>query len=188
MFHAGPWAEAFIAGVSGGAEDAALEYLRVFCRAAHALPGDLSGGGRAERFSALARAALDRAGIGGAEAELARRFAALMIRRGCFYQHKRIILGIERLIRARKGRVDALVESAVEPDGELIARIEEKTRLLTGAREVSLDIRVVPSLIGGIRLRVGSLLFDGTLKYRLRKMAADLKAGSLNPFPASREL
>jgi F0F1-type ATP synthase delta subunit len=45
---------------------------------------------------------------------------------------------------------------------------------LTGAKDVKLIIRVIPDLSGGMRLRWGSTVFDGSIKWRLEKMAGDI--------------
>ncbi|MDR2663364.1 MAG: F0F1 ATP synthase subunit delta [Treponema sp.] len=194
MFRVEPWAEAFAGTAALSPEDPgeglsrteeALEYLRLFCRSALLLPGDLSGRGDAERMDGAIQRALEKQGPSGpprskAAADAARRFILLMIRRGSFHQHKRIILGIEKIINRRKGREEVIVETAVEPDERFLSAVRKKAAVLTGAREIKTTVRVIPSLIGGVRLRIGSMLFDGSIKGQLKKMASDLSAAQLS--------
>jgi F0F1-type ATP synthase delta subunit len=41
-------------------------------------------------------------------------------------------------------------------------------------RDVAVKTRVNPELIGGLRLQIGNILFDASIKTRLERMAADL--------------
>lgn len=193
MFRAEPWAEAFTGTAALSPEDPeeglsltaeALEYLRLFCRFALLLPGDLSGRGDAGRMDASIQRALEKQSCSGPAADTARRFILLMIRRGCFHQHKRIILEIEKIIYRRKGLKEVIVETAVDPGEQLLSAARKKAALLTGAREIKTTIRIIPSLIGGVRLRIGSVLFDGSIKGQLKKMAADLSAADLSGLEA----
>ncbi|MDR1306251.1 MAG: F0F1 ATP synthase subunit delta [Treponema sp.] len=202
MFRADPWAEAFTGTAALSPEnpeeglslaEEALEYLRIFCRSALLLPGDIAGRGDADRMDASIQRALEKQGRSGPAASLtpasprskaavdtARRFILLMIRKGCFHQHQRIILKIEKIIHRRKGLEEVIVETAVEPDEQLLSAIRKKAAFLTGAREIKTTVRVIPELLGGLRLRVGSMLFDGSVRTRLKKMALDLSAVHLS--------
>jgi F-type H+-transporting ATPase subunit delta len=196
MFRVEPWAEAFTGTAVLAPEDQeeelsltaeALEYLRLFCRSALLLSGDLSGRGDADRIDGSIQRALEKQDLSGpassrskAAAEAARRFILLMIRKGRFHQHKRIILGIEKIINRRKGLEEVIVETAVEPDEQLLSAVREKAAALTGAREIKTTVRVIPSLIGGVRLRIGSMLFDGSIKTQLKKMASDISGAQLS--------
>jgi len=189
MFRSQPWAEAFIraagfAGNGGGANgeavavaEDALEYLRVFCRAALLLPGDLSGRNDAYRIDRSIQAALAREPVAEQAATeqkavtLAERFVQLMIRKGCFKHYKRIIREIEKIINKQKGIEEVIVEAAAEPEEKLLTAIKENARHMTAAKEVKLTVRLIPDLIGGLRLRWGSRVFDGSVQYKLRKLA-----------------
>jgi len=179
-FRPEPWAETFIkaAGTPSVAEEA-LEELKVFCRAALALPGDLSGKNDADRLGRSITAALarfDGIDAGSVSAVLAVRFVQQILRKGCFHQYKKIIRRIQKDINKKKGIEEMVMETAAEPAGEFLTGLTEKAKTITGAREVQLTVRLIPELIGGFRLRWGSLLFDGSVKRRLQKMAEDLGA------------
>jgi len=94
-----------------------------------------------------------------------------MIRKGCFKHYKEIIRGIEKIINKQKGIEEVIVEAAAEPEEKLLAAIKENARHITAAKEVKLTLRLIPDLIGGLRLRWGSRVFDGSVQYRLKKLA-----------------
>ncbi|MCL1928979.1 MAG: F0F1 ATP synthase subunit delta [Treponema sp.] len=193
MFRPEPWAEAFVkaAGTPLGAKDA-LEYLKVFCRAALALPGDLSGKNDADRLGKIIKAALARTGFaaescaenqGGSAGEvlkdtieLAERFVQLMLRKKCFHRYKGIIREIEKIIHKKMGIEEVFVEAAVDLGEDLVTVLKEKAKQLSGAKDIIFSIRLIPDLIGGFRIRWGSMLFDGSIKGQLQKMTADLGA------------
>ncbi len=81
------------------------------------------------------------------------------------------------LVDTSEGRVHASLVTARPIGDELLASlrgvIESQTR-----REVVLDQRVDPELIGGVRLSLGDLVVDGTTRRALKDMRRTL-AGSL---------
>jgi len=192
MFRSKPWAEAFIRvandsnAVNGTGADCAvaenaLEYLRVFCHAVLLLPGDLSGRNDAYRIDRSIQAALARENQTEEQAEqsvteqqaitLAERFVQLMIRKGCFKRYKEILREIEKIIYKQKGIEEVIIEAAAEPEEQLLTAVKENARHITKAKEVKLTVRLIPDLIGGLRLRWGSRVFDGSVQYRLKKLA-----------------
>lgn len=180
-----PWAHAFVT-ISGSVSVAeeALEYLRVFCHAALTLPGDLSGRNDADRLGRSIETALAQSQGNTEQAEqpavLAERFVQLMLRKHCFHQYKRIIREIEKTIYKQKGIEEVFIETAVEPDDSFLEAVRMQAKVLTGAKEVKLSRRLIPELVGGLRIRWGSVLYDGSIKRRLQKMAGDLGALGLS--------
>ena len=198
MFSADPWARAFTAafplpdGQAGDShETAALEeslaILRVYCRAALSVPGKLSGLNGAGRIAPLIGAALAKAGLaassGGrgadnsiAAAAYARNFFLLMVQKGRFQQYRAIVNLIQKLIDKRKGRVEVILEAPFEGDPAFLESVRQTLLQKIPAREITVKPRLVPGLVGGIRLLAGSILFDGSLRARMEQMTADLSA------------
>ena len=80
-----------------------------------------------------------------------------------------------RLVANEVSRQRALVESASEltpaTQSELQASLSKKY-----GRQLTLDFSVNPELLGGIRVKVGSDVWDGSVKARLEGLAASLAA------------
>jgi F-type H+-transporting ATPase subunit delta len=74
-----------------------------------------------------------------------------------------------RLVRLDAAQHTAQIESATEPSADLRAEIEALLSRRYGPGLTTSFIHA-PSLIGGIRIRVGSDLFDGSLAGRLEEL------------------
>jgi F-type H+-transporting ATPase subunit delta len=102
----------------------------------------------------------------------------LMLRRGRIDELPRVAAEFGRLDDARQGIVHATATSASEltPDEvrALTARLEQQT----GGR-VALDVEVDPSLLGGLIVRVGDRLIDGSVRGRLERLRNQLISGAL---------
>jgi F-type H+-transporting ATPase subunit delta len=80
-----------------------------------------------------------------------------------------------RLVANEVSRQRALVESATAlspaTQSELQASLSKKY-----GRQLTLDFSVNPELLGGIRIKVGSDVWDGSVKARLEALSASLAA------------
>jgi F-type H+-transporting ATPase subunit delta len=65
-----------------------------------------------------------------------------------------------------RGIAHALITTAVPVSGEDRAAIEERLRAMTG-RQVKMESAVDPSIIGGMIVRMGDKLIDGSTRARL---------------------
>ena len=85
---------------------------------------------------------------------------------------------IARLYRdmadAQAGRVRGHVTSASPLTPEALEGVRTALQQLT-QRNVILETRVDPALLGGVSAQVGSLLYDGSLKTQLELMRRELK-------------
>ncbi|MET0402163.1 MAG: ATP synthase F1 subunit delta [Cystobacter sp.] len=85
---------------------------------------------------------------------------------------------IARLYRdmadAQAGRLRGHVTSAVPLSLDTVQKLSATLQTLT-QRNVVLEPRVDPSVIGGVAAQVGSLLYDGTLRTQLEQMRRELK-------------
>ena len=80
----------------------------------------------------------------------------------------------ERLL-AYQNVVQADVVSAVPLSPEATARLEEGLRTATG-KQVTMRVSVDASLLGGVVARVGSTVYDGSVRTQLKKMRDQLVA------------
>ncbi len=77
------------------------------------------------------------------------------------------------MVDEKKGVVKAVVESAVELTSEEQAALTEKLAKVT-EREVKLTCVVKPAVIGGLIVRIGDKVIDGSVKSRLDIMKDNL--------------
>lgn len=78
----------------------------------------------------------------------------------------------ERLLERRKV-VRAELRSAVALSSDAVKTIEARLGAVTG-KNVAVDAVVDPSLIGGVLAKVGSTVYDGTVKSQLEKLRKQL--------------
>lgn len=97
---------------------------------------------------------------------------ALMVRRGRFEILPGVIREFTRLYRRREGIVEASVTSAAPLDAAEIASLQERLVAMTG-NKVELQQHVDPELLGGIQVRVGDRLIDGSVRGRLERLRSE---------------
>ena len=110
--------------------------------------------------------------------EQAANLVRLLLRRGRIEDLPRVAAEFRRLDDRRQGITHATATSASELTqdeiGELTARLEQST----GGR-IALDVEVDPSLLGGLVVRVGDRLIDGSVRGRLERLRNRLVSGAL---------
>ena len=74
----------------------------------------------------------------------------------------------------RRGEVTAEVTAAQPLSETQLALLSEQLRRSVG-RRVSIDARVDPGLIGGMIVKVGSRMIDGSLKSKLQRLQLAMK-------------
>jgi F-type H+-transporting ATPase subunit delta len=75
----------------------------------------------------------------------------------------------QRLVRLEVEKRHALIESAAELDGATAAQLVENLKARYGA-DLTTDFRVAPELLGGIRIKIGSDVFDSSVRERLSRL------------------
>lgn len=60
--------------------------------------------------------------------------------------------------------------SAVEMTPGQVEELSVRLKALTGAEQIVLHVRVDPSLLGGVRVKVGDVVWDGSLSGRLEEL------------------
>ncbi len=102
------------------------------------------------------------------------KFLGLLASNGRAGSLRTVIVAFDRLYAREAGIVSAEVVSAMALSGAQLASIKDTLSKSLG-REPELSTRVDPSILGGLRVRVGSRLFDASLKTRLDEMKHALK-------------
>jgi len=75
----------------------------------------------------------------------------------------------------KAGRVRGIVTSAKPLASDSLTRLEQSLERIT-QRNVVLQSRVDPSLIGGLSAQVGSVTFDGSLRNQIQELRHSLKS------------
>lgn len=91
---------------------------------------------------------------------------------------------IELERRAGKRRVG--VSSATELSAELLASIKSSLAASLGCDPI-LETRIDPSLIGGVVIRVGDTVYDGSLKTQVKQLRVRLRERCLNEIQRGRD-
>jgi F-type H+-transporting ATPase subunit delta len=81
-----------------------------------------------------------------------------------------ILFGLKRLVRLEIERRRVIVESAAELDQASRDRIISGLAVKYGV-DLTFEFRTNPELLGGLKIRVGNDVFDGSVKGRLDRLA-----------------
>ena len=89
-----------------------------------------------------------------------------------------IIDNFRELIRQNRGQVEVVVQSPSALGAPVVKQLEEKMRTYTG-KQVELKFEVVPELLGGLVIRIGDRIIDGSVRHQLNQIHERLsKAGA----------
>lgn len=96
-------------------------------------------------------------------------FLKVVSQKGRFDCLNAIVSETRRLYNEETGVVEVLVSSATELDESLRGQIVSKLESVLG-KKVSLDASVAPEMLGGLKIRVGDTVFDGSLLSQLDRV------------------
>lgn len=116
-------------------------------------------------------AILAQAGIGGIAANFVRLVA---LKRRLFFLRD-MIASYRKLYDAERGVTRAAVTSASALTDANISALKESLRAASGGREVDLDVKIDPAIIGGLIVKLGSRMVDGSLKTKLNSIRHAMK-------------
>jgi F-type H+-transporting ATPase subunit delta len=102
----------------------------------------------------------------------------LMLRRGRIEELPRLTAEFRRLDNDRHGITLAVATSASPLSSGEIRAVVERLEQVTAGR-VELEVRVDPGLLGGLVVRVGDRLIDGSVRSRLERLRNQLVSGAL---------
>jgi len=125
-----------------------------------------------------ARAAAVERALGPAVSRPVLNLVQLQLRRGRIEQLPQVAAEFRRLDNARQGITEATATTAADLTPAEVEALTRRLEQFTGGR-VELDVRTDPSLLGGLVVRVGDRLIDGSVRGRLERLRNRLVAGTL---------
>ena len=123
----------------------------------------------ADQAKALA-AVLSNAGIGG----LAANFLLLVASNRRLFTVGQILKAFRLLVAQHKGEVTAEVTVAEKPSEAHLAAIKDALRAVT-KKDVQVDVKVDPAIIGGLVVKLGSRMVDSSLRTKLNAIKLAMK-------------
>jgi F-type H+-transporting ATPase subunit delta len=113
---------------------------------------------------------LDRAGIGG----LAAQFIKLTAANRRLFAIRDMVRAYRDLVARQKGEATASVTVAEELKPEHLAALRAALKAVSG-KDVDLDVKIDPAIIGGLVVKLGSRMVDSSLRTKLNAIKHAMK-------------
>ena len=123
-----------------------------------------------EQLKALS-AILAKAGIKG----LAANFLRVITTNRRLFAARDMIRGFRALVARNKGEVTAQVTVAEKLSDKNLDALKSALKSVTGGKEIDLDVKVEPAIIGGLIVKVGSRMVDSSLRTKLNSIKLAMK-------------
>jgi F-type H+-transporting ATPase subunit delta len=82
---------------------------------------------------------------------------------------------LRELADEQRGVLRAVVTTAVELDDERRERVRQRIVETTGRQQVEVETRVDPDILGGMVVRIGDQMVDGSTRARIRNLRSSLE-------------
>ena len=122
-----------------------------------------------EQLKALS-VVLERAGIGG----LTARFLKLVTSNRRLFAVRQMLQGFRAMLARHKGELTASVTLAEPPSEQHLAAIKDALKAVTH-KDVRVDVKIDPSIIGGLVVKLGSRMVDSSLRTKLNSIKQAMK-------------
>ncbi len=107
---------------------------------------------------------------------LFRNFVLLLLKNDRLHHFDLICDHFERMANDLLGRITAQVITAVELDAGQYQAVEQKVAAMT-QKDVLLETRLDPSILGGLIVRINNTILDGSLRGQLDRLRHELIGG-----------
>lgn len=131
------------------------------------------------RLSAQQKVELIEAAVGGGAPALVKNFARLLVEHGRISLVPEAAKEFHRLAAERSGTTTVGVQSFEALPPESIESLRARLSSLLES-QVALEIETSPALLGGVRLRIGDRVVDGSLSGRLEEIRKRMIEGNTN--------
>jgi F-type H+-transporting ATPase subunit delta len=105
---------------------------------------------------------------------LTRNFTGVLAKNRRLSQLGNVIRAFEMLAAGHRGEVTAEIVSAHPLSDDQVEALKAKLRAETG-RDIAVDLAVDPSILGGLVVKVGSRMIDGSIRTKLNTLAHAMK-------------
>lgn len=126
--------------------------------------------GADEKLKALS-AILDKAGIDG----LAANFLRVLTTNRRLNTVREVIRAFRTLLAQHRGEVTAQVTVAENLSDKNLEALKDALKAKTGGKDIDLEIKVDPAIIGGLVVKVGSRMVDSSLRTKLNSIRIAMK-------------
>ena len=126
--------------------------------------------GADEQLKALS-AILDKAGITG----LAANFLRVITTNRRLFAVRDMIRAYRALVARHKGEVTAQVTVAEKLNDKNLDALKSALKSVTGGKDIDLDVKIEPAIIGGLIVKVGSRMVDSSLRTKLNSIKLAMK-------------
>jgi F-type H+-transporting ATPase subunit delta len=126
--------------------------------------------GAGEQLKALS-AILDKAGIGG----IAANFLRVVTTNRRLFAIRDMIRGYRALVARHRGEVSAQITVAERLNDTNLGALRDALKNVTGGKDIDLDVKVDPAIIGGLIVKVGSRMVDSSLRTKLNAIKIAMK-------------
>ncbi len=124
----------------------------------------------AEEQTKAIEAVLAKAKIGG----LAGKFISTVASNRRLFAVGQMISGFNTLVAKARGETRAEVTVAEKLDEKHLAAVKEAIAA-SGKKNVELDVKIDPSILGGVKVKIGSRMIDASLKTKLNSIRNAMK-------------
>ncbi len=125
----------------------------------------------ADEQSGALGAVLAKAGV----SPLTTNFFKLVAKNRRLFQTSDIIKAFRTLAARGRGETQAEVTSAVALNDAQLRQLEDTLKASVGGRNIQITSRVDPGLLGGLIVKVGSRMVDGSLRTKLNNLKTAMK-------------
>ena len=116
-------------------------------------------------------AVLAKAGIGG----LAANFLRVITTNRRLFAVRDMIRGYRALVARHKGEVTAHVTVAEKLSDTHLDTLKSTLKTVTSGKDIDLDVKIDPAVIGGLIVKVGSRMVDSSLRTKLNSIKLAMK-------------
>ena len=123
-----------------------------------------------DKLKALS-AILDKAGIKG----LAANFLRVLTTNRRLFAASEVIRGFRALVARHRGEVTAQVTVAEKLSDKNLEALKDALKSKTAGKNIDLDVKIDPAIIGGLIVKVGSQMVDSSLRTKLNSIKLAMK-------------